>query len=87
MRRARNTQLLRHLRLLSALRHWRRMPALAEEFGVSQRTMRRDLVVLRIAGLVVRKYDEGVKVYRIDFDTRCPVCNGLARATVEACQR
>jgi predicted DNA-binding transcriptional regulator YafY len=51
----RNNQLVRVLRLIDFLKTGRHsLSSLAQEFGVSQRTIRRDLEALSLAGVPVR---------------------------------
>lgn len=61
------TDLLRRLRLVALLRKSRTMRELAKIFGVSLRTMQRDLILLREIGLPVteRVGPRGRKSWRI----------------------
>ena len=55
----RHTTLLRVLRLVRLLRYPQTLEGLAEVFGVSTRTIRRDIDVLREAGFHIWRSDEG----------------------------
>lgn len=73
----RGRQLTRTYVLLALLRAWggTTLARLATETGFSDRTIRRDLEALQLAGLPITDEDrEGTRTWRLIKGAPCPVC-------------